>query len=197
MARVWTVGHSTLDIEDFLEILTRHNITAIADVRSSPASKRYPHFNRDELRSSLKRVGITYVFLGEELGGRPKRSRLFKDGVADYEKMALEPSFMSGLKRVVMGSQEFNIALMCSEKNPMHCHRCLLVGRALSHDRVDVLNIVDDRVMSQTEIEGRLLEVQAQQSKDLFLSSDEQIANAYRGWSLKVAYSKKSRKGDI
>lgn len=197
MTQVWTVGHSTLSIIEFLEILCRQKITAIADVRSSPASRRYPHFNRDELKLSLKGAGIAYVFLGEELGGRPKISRLFTDGVADYEKMAVEPHFLQGLDRVIKGSRDFNIALMCSERNPMHCHRCLLVGRALSYRGIEVLNIAGNRVLSQPEIEERLLEVQMQQGEDLFLSSDEQISNAYRGWSLKVAYSETKKDGDI
>ena len=85
---VLTVGHSTHSYEHFLGLLRQARVTAVADVRSSPFSRRFPHFSRDELKASLRRDGIAYSFLGKELGGRPNESRLFRNGVADYEAMA-------------------------------------------------------------------------------------------------------------
>ena len=105
---------------------------AVADVRSSPYSRHSPHFSRDELRAELRSEGISYVFLGNELGGRPKDRRFYCEGVADYEKMAQTPEFKTGLDRVIEGARKYRIALMCSEHDPLDCHRCLLVGRALA-----------------------------------------------------------------
>ena len=87
--KVLTIGHSTLPIGAFLAMFEKAGVTAIADARSSPFSRRMPHFSRNELRASLKECGIKYVFLGKELGGRPRTSALYCDGIADYEKMAL------------------------------------------------------------------------------------------------------------
>ena len=158
-ARVLTIGHSNLPIETFLTMLDRASgVTAIADVRSSPFSRHNPHFGRDELRPALEAQGIKYVFLGKELGGRPRDRNLYCDGVADYEKMALEPEFLKGMKRVVTGAQEHTIALMCSEHNPLDCHRCLLVGRALAEHNLSVGHILNSgRIAEQHEIEEKLL----------------------------------------
>jgi uncharacterized protein (DUF488 family) len=160
--RVLTIGHSTMSLEAFLYALDASGVTAIADVRSSPFSRRVPHFNREELATSLNDHGIKYVYLGKELGGRPRTSDLYCDGIADYEKMALEPAFHKGLDRVIRGAKEHAIALMCSEHNPLNCHRCLLVGRALANSRVSVGHILGSgRITEQSEIEGALLEMRA------------------------------------
>ena len=100
---VLTIGHSTLSYETFLNLLRRFQITAIADVRTAPYSGHSPQFNKDTLGDQLRQAGIAYVFLGKELGGRPKDKQLFRDGVADYEKMARGSQFAKGLERVIEG----------------------------------------------------------------------------------------------
>jgi uncharacterized protein (DUF488 family) len=97
-----------------------------------PFGPHYPHFNRDDLREELPSNGISYVFLGKELGGRPSEHGFYREGVADYEEMAQAPEFNKGLDRVIEGAKVHLIALMCSERDPLDCHRCLLVGRALA-----------------------------------------------------------------
>ncbi|MBV8458539.1 MAG: DUF488 domain-containing protein, partial [Acetobacteraceae bacterium] len=129
-SKVLTIGHSTQPLRNFLTVLKNAGVTAVADVRSFPFSRRVPQFNRDELCAALKECNIKYVFLGEELGGRPRASDLYSGGIADYEKMALEPAFLKGIDRVISGAREHTVALMCSEHDPLDCHRCLLVGRA-------------------------------------------------------------------
>ena len=136
---VLTIGHSTHSWERFLALLRSANVTAVADVRTSPYSRLYPHFNRDDLREELRADGISYVFLGKELGGRPSERRFYCEGVADYEKMAQASEFNKGLDRVVEGAKKYRIALMCSERDPLDCHRCLLVGRALAQRAVRVM----------------------------------------------------------
>ena len=116
--KVLTIGHSTLPLETFLAMLDKAGVTAIADVRSSPFSARFPHFSRDEFRAALKDHGTKYVFLGKELGGRPRASNLYCDGVADYEKMALEPAFLKGIDRVINGAGPRR-----SGGNPRLCRR--------------------------------------------------------------------------
>ncbi len=193
---VFTVGHSTLSYEQFLSLIRSTGVTAIADVRSAPYSRHFPHFNRETLRDELKADGVAYVFLGDELGGRPKESAFFCEGVADYEKMATAPAFATGIKRVKEGAERYRIALMCSEHNPLDCHRCLLVGRALHEQGVAVGHITAaGNVRGQSEIEDELRamagEVQGQ--VDFFVSPSDRLAEAYRARSRKVAYADRSR----
>ena len=129
---IWTIGHSTLSYESFVQRLKASSVTAVADVRSAPFSRHFPHFNRKELQAALRKDAISYVYLGKELGGRPESEELYSGGVADYEKMARSAIFTDGLNRVIEGSEIYRIALMCSEHDPLDCHRCLLVGRRLS-----------------------------------------------------------------
>src|ERR1700720_1713717 len=120
---VLTIGHSALPYERFLELLRHYSVTAVADVRTAPYSRHSPQFNKDTLRNELRHDGIAYVFLGQELGGRPKDKQLFCKGVADYEKMARVADFAKGLDRVVEGAKNYRIAMMCSEHDPLECHR--------------------------------------------------------------------------
>jgi uncharacterized protein (DUF488 family) len=188
---VFTIGHSTLSYERFGALLKDAAITAIADVRTAPYSRHFPHFNRDSLRHALLQDQIAYVFLGKELGGRPKESRFFCNGVADYEKMAETIEFSKGLERVIQGAKKFKIAMMCSEHDPLDCHRCLLVGRALHQDRnVTVHHIMSNGViLDQSNIEEKLLNLAGKNDRDFFEPAQKRLADAYRERALKVAFA--------
>jgi uncharacterized protein (DUF488 family) len=191
-AKVLTIGHSTLVLGSFLNLLKKAGVTAVADVRSSPFSRRSPHFSRDDFRASLKEIGIKYVFLGKELGGRPSAQNLYCDGVADYERMALEPVFLKGIDRVVDGSKEHTIALMCSEHNPLDCHRCLLVGRVLADRKISLGHILSNgNIATQYDIEEKLLALvgaEEKNMKDMFASREELLSVAYRSRAKVVAF---------
>jgi uncharacterized protein (DUF488 family) len=189
---VLTIGHSSLPYERFLALLRKANVTAIADVRSSPRSRRFPHFSQDQLREELRLDGVSYVFLGKELGGRPEARALYCDGVADYEKMANTPEFAAGLERVVNGAKTYRIALLCSERDPLDCHRCLLVGRALAERGVRVGHILDDAtIVPHAQIERRLLELAGRNADDMFVSGEDQLAAAYRERARKIAFAER------
>lgn len=188
-AEVFTIGHSTHSWERFVALLRNADVTAIADVRSSPYSRLYPQFNREDLRQELRLDGISYVFLGRELGGRPSARRFYCEGVADYEKMAQASEFKDGLDRVIDGARKYRIALMCSERDPLDCHRCLLVARALAQRGIRVSHILDNgNVISQGEIEDKLLDLSGRNADDLFAPRDERLAAAYRERARKVAF---------
>jgi uncharacterized protein (DUF488 family) len=189
---ILTVGHSSLGYENFLANIRRAAVTAIADVRSAPYSRHDPQFNRDTLKSDLRLDGIAYVFLGDQLGGRPKHEDLFCNGVADYEKMAATQSFAGGLKRVIEGAKKYRIAMMCSEHDPLECHRCLLVGRALHQRGVAVKHILfDSSFITHSDIEMRLLKLSRKSNEDFFESNEDRLVAAYRQRSLAVAYSER------
>lgn len=187
---VLTIGHSTLPYEQFLALLRGCGVTAIADVRSAPYSRYAPQFNRETLRDSLRADGVSYVFMGDDLGGRPTGRAFFSQGVADYEKMARAPNFENGLERVTTGAKRHRVALMCSEQDPLDCHRCLLLGRALAARRVGVAHILaTGQRTTQAEIEHGLLVASGRDAEDLFASREERLAAAYRERARKVAFA--------
>jgi uncharacterized protein (DUF488 family) len=171
-------------------LLRGAGVTAVADVRTSPYSRANVQFNRETLREKLLVDGISYVFLGKELGGRPAGRRFYSDGIVDYEKVAKGDDFNKGLDRVIEGSKRFLIALMCSEHNPLDCHRCLLVSRALTERGADVGHILGNGVIvSHHEIEGELLELSGRSDDDFFASPQERLAAAYNDRARKVAFA--------
>jgi uncharacterized protein (DUF488 family) len=191
IATILTIGHSRHPLERFVALLEDEGATAVADVRSAPVSRFSPHFNKNALAASLAARNIGYAFLGKELGGRPERPEMYTEGVADYEKMAASPEFRSGIARLLEGVQRQRIAVMCSEADPLDCHRCLLVARALTEAGIDVGHILaSGGTLPHTEIEERLLQLANLAETGLLPSSrDERLAEAYRARARKVAYA--------
>jgi uncharacterized protein (DUF488 family) len=188
---ILTIGHSNHSIERFVMLLRESSVNAIADVRSAPVSKNVPAYNKDALVQTLRSEGIAYVFLGRELGGRPRNKALYSQGVADYEKMAAAPDFQRELDRVVDGAARYRIALMCSEQDPLECHRCLLVARRLCEQGRRVGHILPaGSIASHFDIEERLLSLEGLSANDFF-SRESRLADAYRARGLKVAYEER------
>lgn len=186
---ILSIGHSTLDYEEFLKLIRRASVTAIADVRSYPFSRHFPQFDSDSLKEELRLDNVAYVPLGAELGGRPTKPELFCEGIANYEKMAEEKSFKAGIQRILTGSKKFRIALMCSEHNPLDCHRCLMVGRVLSEMDTPVKHILSNgAIVSQIQIEEQLLKEYGHGGEDMFAKGRARIIDAYRERSRQVAY---------
>jgi len=140
--RILTVGHSNHALEQFLALVEGAGVSAIADVRSKPVSRWVPHFSRVPLQAALAERGISYLFLGRELGGKPEDPTLVRNGKADYEAMARTPAFAEGLARVIEASKTDRVALLCAERDPVDCHRFLLIGRELAARDVPVAHIL-------------------------------------------------------
>lgn len=187
--QVLTIGHSTHTIEAFVELLQKHGVTAVADVRSFPFSRYTPQFNKDALRESLKSQGIKYVFLGRELGARSEDATCYENGRVRYARLARTATFQSGLDRVIEGGEKYRLALMCAEKEPLECHRTLLVARALSGKGIQVSHILADGTLEpQDNALGRLLAIVGVPPQDLFRSRDQLIEEALARQEEKVAY---------
>jgi len=139
---LFTIGHSNHEIEAFVSLLQRHGVTAVADVRSHPYSRFLPHFNRAALKEYLVKEGIRYVFLGQELGARPSIQECYVDGKAVYEKIAATDEFHEGIQRVLKGLRKYQISLMCAEKDPLTCHRAVLVCQHLRHFDLKINHIL-------------------------------------------------------
>ena len=186
---VLTIGHSTHAIEAFIALLRKHRATAVADVRSAPYSRFNSQFNREPFSEALESAGIRYVWLGNELGGRTEDSACYEDGRIRYDRVAATESFKSGLARVVHGTAKHRIALVCAEKEPLDCHRTLLVSRALDEQGVDVAHIhADGRLEPHDEAMDRLLDILNLSREDLYHSREELIATAVALRSEQVSY---------
>ncbi|MDH4241898.1 MAG: DUF488 domain-containing protein, partial [Phycisphaerae bacterium] len=125
MKELFTIGHSNHSLDHFIELLLEHRISTIADIRSSPYSKYSPHFNKDVLDSALRNADIDYIFLGKELGAQRSEDDCYIDGQAKYGRIAHLSAFQSGLEIVLQRVENCRIALMCSESDPITCHRTI------------------------------------------------------------------------
>ena len=192
MAELYTIGHSTHTIEEFIELLSMHEIRAVCDVRSDPYSKFNPQFNRETLQTELKRHGIAYVFLGKELGPRSDTPDCYVGGKVDYNRIAQTGVFQEGLRRVRQGMKFYRIALMCSEKDPIMCHRTILVCRRLRGEGMRIRHILDDGSIEENDQAiKRLMELLKLQERDLFHSPEEMIEQAYDVQGDRIAFVKK------
>jgi len=156
---LFTIGHSNLSIEAFVLLLQKHEITAVVDVRSHPFSRYLPHFNKSEITASLSRVGIQYVFLGKELGARPEDLSCYDiSGKALYDRIAATPLFSQGIQRLLKNAANYKISLMCAEKDPITCHRTILVCHKLREFNLQINHILSDgNLESHQHLEERLL----------------------------------------
>lgn len=186
---VFTIGHSNHPIEKFIDLLRLHRIVALADVRSAPASRFNPQFNKKPLAASLKQAGIAYVFLGRELGARSEDPATYENGRVQYRKLAATPLFRSGIERVEQGASKLRVSLMCAEKDPLDCHRTLLVSRALERDHVAVTHILADGALeSQHDAMRRLLKLESAGLGDMFDAEEALIELAVQRREEQVAY---------
>jgi len=187
---IYTIGHSTHELEPFIGLLKRHEVTAVADVRSQPLS-RLPHFNREQLSAALKAQGIEYVFLGRELGARREERDCYEGGQALYERIASLPAFREGLARLERGADEHIIAIMCAEKEPLDCHRTILVCRHLRGNSLRIRHILADGTLEAHEhTEERLVKLTGVEAS-LFepnVTRQELIERAYDARGHEIAY---------
>jgi uncharacterized protein (DUF488 family) len=189
---LFSVGHSNIPAERFVTILQAAGVKMIADVRSTPVSRRFPWFSGKALAARLNREGIGYEPYGDTLGGRPRDPALYTAGVADYEAMARQPGFQSSIDRLA-AAPRCRVCLMCAERDPLDCHRCLLVARALAERGLSIGHILHDgTVQSHTAMEQRLLALSGE-ADDLFVTGQsERLAAAYRHRARAVAFQAKA-----
>jgi uncharacterized protein (DUF488 family) len=186
---VYTIGHSTHQTVRFLELLRAHDITAVGDVRSNPYSRMNPQFNRETLKASLTEAGIAYVFLGRELGARTEDPSCYEGGKVQYERLARTPLFRAGLDRVRDGMSRYRLALMCAEKEPLVCHRGILVARELEAAGMVVKHtLAEGSVEAHRDAMARLRKLLGLPESDLLRSEVEVLEDAYRIQGQRIAY---------
>lgn len=186
---MFTVGHSTHTEDRFVSLLKRHDISVVADVRSSPFSRFNPQFNRDSLKKSLKENRIKYVFMGNTLGARTDDASCYVDGQVKYSRLARTARFQEGIERLIKGVEDHRIALMCAEREPLECHRTLLVSQALVAKGLSIQHIHSDGSLERHENAlERLLDVLGLPHEDLFRSKAEFLAEALAQQEDRIAY---------
>ena len=192
---VVTIGHSNHGPDAFAALLRQHGVNVVVDVRSAPYSRYLPHFNKEHLAETLKETGIRYSFLGKELGGQPAdRESYDADGRIMYDRLAETDTFMQGIERILeavsvrpelvegrtAASQAQRLALMCSEKEPLDCHRTLLIAPTLAKRGVNVAHIhADGSLETHEDAMNRLLDsFKLPHNGDLFRSREAVIEDA-------------------
>ena len=178
--RLFSIGHSNHTLERFIDLLRQHGIEILVDARSHPYSRFAPHYNRASLERAVIAPGIKYLYLGKELGGRPKGEEFYDtDGCVLYGRLAESPSFLDGIKRLENVIADYRAALMCAEENPSGCHRRLLVGRVLAIRGVRLEHIRGDGRI-QTEAENHAEEERRRLNGQIAFFDDASQDKAWR-----------------
>ena len=188
---VFTVGHSNHPPETFVNLLVRHGVDEVVDVRSAPYSRYTPHFNHEPLQRTLDDIGIAYTYLGGELGGRPADPSCYDaEGRVQYDRVAETGLFDDGIRRIIRAADERRVALLCTEKEPLECHRALLVSRALAERGIAISHILaDGRLEPHDDAMLRLVNVhKLPPNGDMFRTRADVITEALARQAQKFAY---------
>ena len=197
---IYTVGHSNHRIGEFLKILARNGVKAVFDVRSVPrANHRLPHFEEKQLSLHLEEAGIRYRFAGDKLGGRPSDPALYdEEWRVRYDLMSETADYQESIGELANWATKakFAAALMCSEGDPLICHRTLLIAESLAKSGVEVRHILRDGSVElhETAVAKLMLEFGMPQGGDMFQSASEARATAFALKSRKAAYRAKDPK---
>ncbi len=172
-----TIGHSNHPIQRFVDLLTAGGVKLLVDVRSLPWSRRFPQFGKERLTQSLADAGIAYVH-ESALGGKPE-GRGKPEGGASYDALAARPEFNAALARLIDRAQDTTVCLMCAEKEPLDCHRTVLVSRRLAERGVAIEHLLaDGATRPHSDVEEALLAKSA--GPDLFEDRAARLARAYQ-----------------
>lgn len=159
MDEIFTIGYSSFGIEKFVEVLKKYVITALIDVRSVPLSAHFKDFNLKNLSQVLRKNDIIYRNYDKEFGARQLNTEFFTDGVLDFSKFAESQQFLDGVKKIEKGMKlGYKFALMCAEKRPEECHRCILVAKKFHDLGYNVKHILEDGgFITQADVEKILV----------------------------------------
>jgi uncharacterized protein (DUF488 family) len=177
MKPIKTIGHSNQPIDRFVDLLKAGGVETLVDVRSTPYSRRFPQFGRERLATSLALNGILYRYEGTALGGKPK------DG-GSYDDLASRPEFNGALDRLIAGAADTTLCLMCAEKEPLDCHRTVLVARRLAERGAAIEHLLaDGRQAPHVAIEEKLLAAGGDGAPDLFTTPEDRATRLARAWT--------------
>ncbi|MCF2643501.1 DUF488 domain-containing protein [Roseburia hominis] len=198
MENLFTIGHSQHTIDYFVYLLNKYSINYVLDVRSTPYSKYAEQFNKGNISVFLNKVNIHYFFMGKYFGARPIETSLYSEkGYLDFEKVAQSERFNKGMENVILGLERGNrIALMCTEKDPMDCHRAIMVSRAFDKKGIKVKHILPNGdIQTQRQLDNKLADKYFPNRGQLsifnyenIMSEEEYISQAYRKRNEEIGY---------
>ena len=194
---IYTVGHSTHEIDYFVSLLKEYNVDYLVDVRSLAASSHNPQYNQEPLKNYLKNQGITYLHFPEEFGARFSDPDLLDDeGQVDFERVRKTFAFRNGMERLWQEVDKGHvIVLMCSESEPLDCHRFSMVSVGLIKDGFEVKHIMKDKTLkAHKEVEDQLLKKYDKKlpKPDMFnpnITIEDQLKEAYRLKNKEIGFS--------
>ncbi len=193
---LFTIGHSTHTLSRFMDLLNLYAVQEVWDVRSQPYSKYNKAFNKECIERELSKNNMVYSFMGYELGGRTDNPACYdENNKLQYRRVAQLPVFQTALSRIKNKLKTCGTALMCSENDPLNCHRMILICRELCQ-KTDSLKkeikhiLFDGSIRTNKEME-RLLMDKFKLYPDMFRTEKECIEEAYNRQAHKIAYTYK------
>lgn len=189
---LFTIGYAGFLIKDFITTLKQESIGALVDIRSFPYSSRFSDYDIKNIKYSLNENNIFYLFLGNELGARPKDTSLYTNKIADFNKMAKSEPFIEACSRIREGLNKFPICLMCAEKEPLACHRTILVANSFRklYPKIRILHIHSlSKIETQEKLDRRIMAMYHLEQEDFFKSFDERLEEAYLLREKAIAYN--------
>jgi uncharacterized protein (DUF488 family) len=190
---IYTIGHSNLSQNEFIRRLLAYNINCVVDVRSIPASKYSPQFNREVLDSFLKQHHIRYEFFGYEFGAR-RMDSINDEGLVDFEMVIQTPLFQNGIKRFQLLPQDCISVIMCSEVHPLECHRFSLVARYFHEHGYEVHHIIkEEEYVTHEKLEKEMINKYLQSKKHQLSEIDELFGSYTAKDQLRDAYKLKNK----
>lgn len=195
MKEIYTIGYSGFKIEDFINTLKKYNINSVIDVRSNPHSQFYVDYNKENLENTLKTNKIIYRNYKDEFGARQEDKSFYTNGCLNFKAFSQSKIFQSGLKKIINAMPlGYTFVLMCSEKEPIRCHRNIMVARVFFEQGYEVKNILSDGTyVTQDEIEKELVNIYYPNREQLSLLSEpltwnEMVENCYKLQNHKIGY---------
>lgn len=200
---IYTIGYTGFLVDEFIDVIKHYGINCVIDVRSSPFSAYYTDYNKDVFETVLKQNNILYRNYAREFGARQTNPDYYSGDIVDFDKFVESEQFLSGVLKVSKGIElGYSFGLMCAEKDPINCHRAIMLGKGFSKNGYDVKHIISkDCIETQKDLEERLLDLYHQDRFQLTLFADENsegelLADAYKKRNLEIGYNKNSAKDD-
>jgi len=193
---LYTIGYSGFSVPDFIDVLKRYRINVIIDVRSTPFSSYFSAYNKEHLERLLKSHHIYYRNYAKEFGAQQIERRFYTaQGYLDFELFTASDIYHHGYQKIEDGlKQEYVFAFMCAEKDPMDCHRSIMVSKTFNDHGYSVLHLLPAKnPVSQVDIEERLLDKYFPDRDQLSLLSEQKdenelITEAYRKRNAEIGY---------
>jgi uncharacterized protein (DUF488 family) len=197
-AVIYTIGYSCHTFTSFVHVLLRYGVSAVADVRSQPYSRFKPEFNQDILSKSLKENDLVYVFLGDLCGARIEAPECYINGKVNYNLISRHPKYLKGIDRILKGIQKYSVALMCAEKDPISCHRTILICRSLLTKGLSIKHILcDGAIEDHHDSELRLMRILNLDQPNMFVTEKQRLDKAYDLQADKIAYEEHSNQSGM